>query len=137
MSLPASSSSPSTRENEKCSHVEASLYTKSGNIALRHGDWPVCHVLREHVITGAGNVNIATHPRFEGDFRIETKVGSIHVEDSKPEDPEGQGRSRVIRKKESGRWGPRSVKGDVAWGEDKGDSELIAETKVGTVKVVF
>lgn len=123
----------------KCGPVDASINTKAGNIDLRHGEWAPCRTLREAVVSGAGNVDIRAHPRFEGGFRLDTAMGKLEVEETDAPDPENRGRHRTIRKKESGGWGHQSIRGTVAWGDKLGKegSQLKAETAVGKIKVAF
>lgn len=123
----------------KCGPIDASINTKAGNIALRHGEWAECRTLREAVVSGAGNVDIAAHPRFEGGFRLDTDMGRLEVQETDAPDPDDKGRHRTIRKKESGGWGHQSVRGNVAWDDKRGKqgSQLKAETAVGKIKVAF
>lgn len=76
---------------------------------------------------------------FEGRFALQAQAGVVSVSESGVPDPSGEGRTRVIRKKEHGRWGSRRVEGEVHWSSDfeERQSSLVAETRAGSVKVTF
>ncbi|KAG9309784.1 hypothetical protein JVU11DRAFT_10158 [Chiua virens] len=98
-----------------------SARTSNGAISLQYDDAPLRVRLRSDARTSNAPASVVMHPAFEGTYEVSTSNSRPVVRDTRPVDPSGAGRRRVVRQTVTSR---NEMSGVVHWtgGETRGAS---------------
>ncbi|CAE6341901.1 unnamed protein product [Rhizoctonia solani] len=112
------------RPQPKGGHFIIHATTSNGRLDISYPTTPVNSLLDFIGQTSNGNADIALDAAFEGTFTISTSNSHIDLEDKRPSDPSGKGRSRTVHKTQGS---SKSISGYAFWGNEK-DQDRNAET---------
>ncbi|CCO29310.1 hypothetical protein RSOLAG1IB_07890 [Rhizoctonia solani AG-1 IB] len=112
------------RSQPKGGHFTVQATTSNGRLDISYPTTPVNSLLDFTGETSNSNVDVALDASFEGTFAVSTSNSHIDLEDKRPNDPSGKGRSRTVHKTQGS---SKSISGYAFWGNEK-DHDRNVET---------